>query len=77
MRFLKASKAIPWEDFLPVHAAFPVKGHSLDSKLFSVPHTVRRLLRKPMWTRLGAHYGVSWFEETGVSLSSSVFDYAR
>lgn len=58
-------KAIPWEDFLPVDAAFPVKGHALDSKLHSVPNC-QKIIKKAIVTRLGGHYGVSWFEETGV-----------
>lgn len=58
-------KAIPWEDFLPVDAAFPVKGHALDSKLHSVPDC-QKIIKKAIVTRLGGHYGVSWFEENGV-----------
>ena len=30
-------KALPWEDFLPLDAEFPVAGKSIKSKLFSVP----------------------------------------
>ncbi|WP_413537808.1 THUMP domain-containing class I SAM-dependent RNA methyltransferase [Enterococcus malodoratus] len=30
-------KAIPWEDFLPMDAEFPVAGRSIKSKLYSVP----------------------------------------
>ena len=58
-------KAIPWEDFLPVDAGFPVKGHALDSKLHSVPDC-QKIIKKAIVTRLGGHYGVSWFEEKGV-----------
>ena len=29
-------KALPWESLLPKNAAFPVKGYSLNSRLFSV-----------------------------------------
>ena len=58
-------KAIPWEDFLSVDAAFPVKGHALDSKLHSVPDC-QKIIKKAIVTRLGGHYGVSWFEEKGV-----------
>lgn len=58
-------KAIPWENFLPVDAAFPVKGHALDSKLHSVPDC-QKIIKKAIVTRLGGHYGVSWFEEKGV-----------
>ncbi|MFR3684627.1 MAG: THUMP domain-containing class I SAM-dependent RNA methyltransferase [Enterococcus sp.] len=30
-------KAIPWEDYLPMDAEFPVAGRSIKSKLYSVP----------------------------------------
>ena len=30
-------KALPWEDFLPLDANFPVAGRSIKSKLYSVP----------------------------------------
>ena len=60
----EGTKAIPWEAFLPVHAAFPVKGYSLDSKLFSVPDC-QKIIKKAIVDRLGAHYGISWFAEDG------------
>lgn len=58
-------KAIAWEDFLSVDAAFPVKGHALDSKLYSVPDC-QKIIKKAIVTRLGAHYGISWFQETAM-----------
>ena len=57
-------KAIRWEDFIPADGTFPVKGHSLDSKLFSVPDC-QKIIKKAVVTRLGAAYGLSWFPETG------------
>lgn len=57
-------KAIRWEDFIPADGTFPVKGHSLDSKLFSVPDC-QKIVKKAVVTRLGAAYGLSWFPETG------------
>lgn len=57
-------RAIRWEDYLPADAAFPVKGHALDSKLFSVPDC-QKIVKKAVVTRLSAAYGVRWFEETG------------
>ena len=30
------TKALPWEDYIPKDGKFPVKGYSLNSKLFSV-----------------------------------------
>ncbi|MBQ4369364.1 MAG: class I SAM-dependent RNA methyltransferase, partial [Oscillospiraceae bacterium] len=31
------TKALPWENYIPSGAAFPVKGYSLSSQLHSVP----------------------------------------
>ena len=57
-------KAIVWEDLLPVDGQFPVKGHALNSKLYSVPGC-QKIIKKAIVTRLSARYGVNWFEETG------------
>lgn len=57
-------KAIAWEDLLPVDGQFPVKGHALNSKLYSVPGC-QKIIKKAIVTRLSARYGVNWFEETG------------
>ena len=60
-------RAIPWEDFLPRDAAFPVKGHSLDSALHSVPDC-QKIIKKAIVNRLSQAYGLSWFEETGAKM---------
>lgn len=57
-------KALPWERFLPADAAFPVTGHSLNSKLFSVSDC-QRIIKKAVVERLKSVYGLSWFPETG------------
>ena len=57
-------KALPLERFIGRKEAFPVKGHSLDSKLHSVPDC-QKIIKKAAVERLKAKYGVSWFEETG------------
>ncbi len=36
-QLFESVKALPWEKYLPVDAAFPVSGKSVKSKLFSVP----------------------------------------
>ena len=33
----EGTKSLPWEEWLDKNACFPVTGHSLKSKLFSVP----------------------------------------
>lgn len=57
-------KALPLERFIGRKDAFPVKGHSLDSKLHSVPDC-QKIIKKAAVERLKQKYGVSWFEETG------------
>ena len=57
-------RALPWERFLSREAAFPVTGHCVDSKLFSVSDC-QRIIKKAVVERLHARYGLSWFPETG------------
>ena len=52
------------EDFIPRDAAFPVKGHCLNSTLMSVPDC-QAIIKKAASKRLGEEYGVSWLPETG------------
>ncbi|AXH98907.1 class I SAM-dependent RNA methyltransferase [Sporosarcina sp. PTS2304] len=59
------TKALPWEDFLPVDAAFPVAGKSVKSKLFSVPDC-QAIVKKAIVDRLKMAYKrVGFLEETG------------
>lgn len=57
-------KALPLEKIFPKDAAFPVGGHSLDSKLHSVPDC-QSIIKKAMADRLGAAYKLSRMPETG------------
>lgn len=57
-------KKIPWEMFIGEKDAFPVKGYSLDSKLFSVSDC-QAIIKKAVVERLKAKYNLNWFEETG------------
>ena len=57
------TRALPWERWIPKNAAFPVAGHSLNSKLFSVPDC-QRIIKKAVVERLKARYHLSWFEES-------------
>ncbi len=57
-------KSLPWERFIPKDGEFPVKGHSLNSALFSVPDC-QSIIKKAVVERLKSKYHVSWFEETG------------
>jgi putative N6-adenine-specific DNA methylase len=59
------TKALPWENFLPENAEFPVSGKSVKSKLFSVSDC-QAIVKKAIVERLKRHYKrTSWFEENG------------
>ena len=57
-------KALPWADYLPADAAFPVKGYSLESALHSVPDC-QKIIKKAVVESLKRRYRVGWFAETG------------
>lgn len=59
----EGTKALPWETLIPRDGAFPVKGHSLNSKLFSVSDC-QRIIKKAVADRLGGVYGVKWLGES-------------
>ncbi|MGM9683305.1 MAG: THUMP domain-containing protein, partial [Eubacteriales bacterium] len=56
-------KALPWENFIGSRDAFPVKGHAIKSRLFSVPDC-QSIVKKAIADRLSGVYGQRWFEET-------------
>lgn len=58
------TKALPWEEWLPIDAEFPVEGKSIKSKLFSISDC-QAIVKKAIVERLKEVYGVSWFKETG------------
>ena len=60
----EGTKALPWESLLPKDAAFPVKGYSLNSRLFSVSDC-QKIIKKAIAERLKSVYGIGWFPETG------------
>lgn len=56
--------AAPWEEWIGKDSAFPVTGHAIKSKLFSVPDC-QKIIKKAIAKRLGEKYGVSWLAESG------------
>jgi putative N6-adenine-specific DNA methylase len=57
-------RALPWEEFIPREGEFPVKGHSINSQLRSVP-ACQSIVKKAAAARLGAKYGVGQLPESG------------
>ena len=63
-QLFEGTKALPWEMLIPKNGAFPVKGYSLNSKLFSVSDC-QKIIKKAIAERLKSVYGLSWFPEDG------------
>ncbi len=63
----EATKAIPWENYIPANGKFWVtKANSVKSKLFS-PSDIQSVMKKAIVERLKTVYGISWFPEDGPS----------
>ena len=60
----EGTRKLPWERFIPRDGQFPVKGHSLNSTLHSVP-ACQAIVKKAVAARLGARYGLNTLPETG------------
>ena len=58
------TKALPWDELLPVNAAFPVEGKSVKSKLFSVPDC-QAIVKKAIVEKMKQRYKKQWFDEDG------------
>lgn len=61
----QGTKKICWEQWIGKDDAFPVKGHSVKSALFSIPDC-QRIVKKAAVDHLAAVYGQTRFAETGV-----------
>ena len=71
----QGTKALPWEDFIPLDGKFWVKkANSIKSKLFS-PSDIQSIMKKAMVERMKSHYKVTWFPENGASFPLRVFLY--
>jgi len=57
------TRDMPWEKYIPVDGAFLVKGHSLNSKLHSIPDC-QRIIKKAVVERLRAKYKSEKLTET-------------
>ena len=56
-------RAMPWEQYIPADGAFPVKGHSLGSKLHSIPDC-QKIIKKAVVERLKAKHKTDTLNET-------------
>jgi len=60
----QGTKALPWPDWLPEKANFPVEGKSGKSTLFSVSDC-QAIAKKAIVEKMKQRYKVQWFEESG------------
>lgn len=58
------TKALPWEQLIPVDGRFTVNGSSVKSKLHSVP-ACQKIVKKAIVEKLKEFYDVETFPETG------------
>ncbi len=57
---------LPWADYIPHDAYFPVEGKSIKSTLYSVPDC-QKIVKKAIVEKLKSKYKKEWFEEEGPS----------
>ncbi len=60
----QGTKALPWEDYIGRDGAFPVKGHSIRSALFSIPDC-QKIVKKAVVDRLASVYHINRLPESG------------
>ena len=63
--------SLPWEDYLPRNARFPVSGKCARSQLMSV-RDCQAITKKAIVERLKKHYKTQWFDETGPEFAVDV-----
>jgi len=63
-RLFEGVRAMPWERYIPSDGAFPVKGHSLGSKLHSVPDC-QRIIKKAAVEKLRTAHKTGMLDESG------------
>lgn len=68
----EGTRALPFPDFIGKNDAFPVKGHSIKSKLFSIPDC-QSIVKKAAVVSMSERYGISVFPETGVKYQIEFF----
>ena len=68
----EGTRALPWSEFIGRNDAFPVKGHSIKSQLFSIPDC-QAIVKKAIVRSMSEVYGISYFPEEGVKYQVEFF----
>ena len=65
------TKALPWEELIPIDGKFTVTGTSVKSKLHSVP-ACQSIVKKAIVEKLKEYYCIDRFDETGAAYTVKV-----
>lgn len=65
------TKALPWDEWIPIDGKFTVTGKSVKSKLYSVPDC-QAIVKKAVVEKLKNKYQVEWFKESGAEYTIQV-----
>ena len=68
----EGTRKLPWPSFIGKNDAFPVMGHSVKSKLFSIPDC-QAIVKKAIVRSMSKEYGILQFSETGVKYQIEFF----
>lgn len=68
----EGTRKLSWPDFIGRDDEFPVKGHSIKSKLFSIPDC-QAIVKKAVVRSMTERYGITQFPETGVKYQIEFF----
>ena len=68
----EGTKRLPWSDFIGKNDMFPVKGHSIKSKLFSIPDC-QAIIKKAIVRSMSEHYGILIFPEENIKYQVEFF----
>ena len=68
----EGTRALSWDRYIGKCDMFPVKGHSIRSKLFSIPDC-QAIIKKAVVRSLSETYGITQFAETGVKYQIEFF----
>ena len=71
-QLFEGTKALPWPDFIGKNDMFPVKGHSIKSKLFSIPDC-QAIVKRAVVASMTERYGIKLFSEEGVKYQIEFF----
>ena len=71
-QLFEGTKVLPWPDFIGRNDTFPVKGHSIKSKLFSIPDC-QAIVKRAVVASMTSRYGITQFPEEGVKYQIEFF----